>query len=63
MRSFYEKQGIKGPVFRPFVGNLPEINALKASVPDVCGISEPAARRVGLELFLFTEKYGKDILS
>jgi len=62
-RRFYEKQGIKGPVFRPFVGNLPEIRALKASVPDVCGSSETAARRVGLELFVFTEKYGKDILS
>ncbi len=62
-RTFYDKQCIKGPVFRLFVGNLPEIRALNASVPDVCGISEPAARRVGLELFVFTEKYGKDILS
>ncbi|CAK9868847.1 unnamed protein product [Sphagnum jensenii] len=24
-RSFYEKQGIRGPCFRPIVGNLPEI--------------------------------------
>ncbi|KAH9533114.1 hypothetical protein CY35_18G034300 [Sphagnum magellanicum] len=58
-RRFYEKQGIRGPCFRPIVGNLPEIRELRASLPEVCDPSEPGARRVGLEWFVFSEKYGK----
>ncbi len=61
MRRFYEKQGIRGPCFRPFVGNLPEIRELRASLPEVCDPSEPGERRVGLEFFVFSEKYGKDV--
>jgi hypothetical protein len=59
-RRFYEKQGISGPVFRPFIGNLPEIRELHRGVPKLGGqISESPARRVGTELFVFSEKYGK----
>ncbi len=59
-RKFYEKQGIRGPVFRPFIGNLPEIQDLRRGVPKLGGqISESPARRVGTELFVFSEKYGK----
>ncbi len=59
-RRFYEKQGISGPVFRPFIGNLPEIRELRRGVPKLGGqISESPARRVGTELFVFSEKYGK----
>lgn len=60
-RRFYEKQGIRGPCFRPIVGNLPEIRELRASLPEVCDPSESGARRVGLEFFVFSEKYGKDV--
>jgi hypothetical protein len=60
-RRFYEKQGIRGPSFRPIVGNLPEIRELRASLPKFCDPSEPGARRVGLEFFVFSEKYGKDV--
>ncbi len=60
-RRFYEKQGIRGPCFRPIVGNLPEIRELRAGLPEVCDPSESGARRVGLELFVFSEKYGKDV--
>jgi hypothetical protein len=59
-RRFYEKQGISGPVFRPFMGNLPEIRELRRGVPKLGGqISESPAQRVGTELFVFSEKYGK----
>jgi cytochrome P450 len=59
-RKFYEKQGIRGPVFRPFIGNLPEIHDLRRAVQQLGGqISESPARRVGTELFVFSEKYGK----
>jgi hypothetical protein len=60
-RRFYEKQGIRGPCFRPIVGNLPEIRKLRASLPEVCDPSESGATRVGLEFFVFSEKYGKDV--
>jgi hypothetical protein len=59
-RRFYEKQGIRGPAFRPFIGNLPELRKLRAEVPKLGGhILESPARRVATELFVFSEKYGK----
>ncbi len=60
-RRFYEKQGIRGGLaLGPSLETCQRFEKLRASLPEVCDPSEPGARRVGLEFFVFSEKYGKE---